>query len=137
MAITIAQLTQTATLSVGLHNGEELVFTPRAWDAKLARFLKDAETPANDGEIVAEFLVRFLAELIDSWEVIDGDGRQVPPSREILAQMHTGDLVRIRDRATEYLFPNSLAAGDSADGSPAAATSETPPDGSTTSSSLS
>lgn len=102
-----------------------LTYRPSAVNARQeARELEDRE---KGHHILAQ--ARSLAEIVDSWDVVDEKGKATPPTEEVIAGLGLDVIAKLTRAIIEDLLPNRTQASTSRNGSSAMASSAPVPSG--------
>jgi hypothetical protein len=98
-------------IEVTLHNGAELRLRRKPFCDEVVR--ESAGIAAEDNETGVHIRARKIAVWIAEWDVVDEDGKQVPPSVELLAQLDLRDLNAIDNAmGADFGLPTMGAAKD-------------------------
>ena len=121
MPIALSALTRDRRTITVQFDSESLTLTYRPSSVNAVQEARELEERAEGKHLLAQ--ARSLAEIVQSWDVVDEQGQEVAPTEDVIATLGLDVIARLTRAILDDLLPNRTTAAVSRNGSAPAASS--------------
>lgn len=111
-------------LTIEFEDGDDdplhLTYHPRAITPRMERAFQDLQASGQADQVIYDS----LNALIQSWDLTDDDGQEIPRTKDALQDLPSSLLLRVFEKISEDIRPNSERSSTSPNGSVPAASGD-------------